>query len=158
MEVVEAKSAQQAFRVMRELKDFGGEEATGFIIKNLLAPLGIADSALEEPLFHWSREWGNVTLCGPNPNKWFAMWSGVANVDTSKRIREYEKLIGEMTRRLNNKLPKRIVIKHQGKVYRKVLRRLNHVCNQENLCMSMHSLAFVFGGRPGKLQRDARRV
>ena len=72
--ITEASTVAQTLKAMVDFKEFGGEDSTRFIIKNLLAPPGLADSLLDQPLFAWSRRWHDILISGPNCNKWWSVW------------------------------------------------------------------------------------
>jgi hypothetical protein len=155
--IAKASSVDEAFQHMLSLRDFGGEDSTRFIIKNMLAPLGCADMQMPSQLFAWSEQWQALVIAGPNANKFFFCWYGEEK-DHTKRHVANENRVRNTLKRINAKLPKRLVCNWHTKQFKKELRRMSAVSLQENICMAWHVGEFLFSGRSGFLSRCPTRV
>ena len=155
--MVGCRTVDEAYSAMLTQVDFGGEDSTRYILKGLLSPLGLADSRRSPPLLPWSLQWGSYVMSGPNCNKAFACWLG-EDVDQSVRQPRYERELALLTKRVNKRLPRKIVIHCLGKTKDRLIRRLNNVCMQETVCMGYHAMQFVVSGLSGKLPRDPAKV
>ena len=138
-------------------KEYGGEDATRFIIKNFVSALGVGDVESGQKLFEWSPQWGDIGVSGSNTNKWCFLWNG-AEGDHTKRHPEHEAMIVQQTKRVNKMLPTKVVIKYKTKQHQKNIRRLRAITASENTCMVFHGLQFVHSGKSGRLSRDPRKV
>ena len=156
--VTAATTPAEAMKAMIALREWGGEDSTRYLIKNMLAPLGIADSSLTRTLLKWTSNSGDLILSGPNCNKFLSMWEGQerSHAALAKRIVSCEASLRALAVRLRRKLPTRVVVRRDGKARRIVLRRVNFAKMQENACMGSHCTQFLLSGRSGP--RDTRKV
>ena len=153
LEIAKATDVGEVFKLMLSLGDFGGEDSTRFVIKNMLAPLGAADMQMKTQLFAWSARWHSLTIAGPNTNKWYFCWYDEQGKVHRKRHVTNEKRVLQTLKRINAKMPKKMVFNWRSKQYKKQLRRMNAVSLQENICMAWHAGEFLFSGRSGFLSR-----
>ena len=112
--VAQASNIDAAYKAMYELKVFGGPDSTSYMIKGLLAPVGIADQAGGKQLFSWSAKWGSKAMSGPNSNKWHAVWRDEWKKNKAKlkkKIPEYEAANLSGVKRLNKLLPNTVFVK-----------------------------------------------
>ena len=110
---------------MCSLRDWGSESSTLYKIKGLLSPVAIADVQTRRKLFKWSARAGSKQISGPNPNKWFSMWSDEFTSRASTINKGNEQALGDLTKRVNRMLPNRIDVTCDGVTLRVPMPKLS---------------------------------